>query len=79
MVKVAALHDIYEVIATCSGKLQDLQTFPWDRTKAFDNLIEDLEEMEAQIDEEMGLDPDSPLWKRLRSRPDCSKQVISAY
>ena len=77
---MAALHDIYNVITKYSEKLQDLQAFPWDRTGAFDDLVEDLEQLEAQIPDtescpENDLTGDTSGWALLAKRSVNPEQV----
>ena len=84
MSAVAALHDIYGVIAKYSERLQDLQAFPWNRTGAFDDLIEDLEQLQAQIpDTELTPEEndltDNSGWIFLSTRPISHEQVIYRF
>ena len=74
---VSALQDIYDVIASGSAKLQDLQAFPWDRKQAFVEMLEVLGDMSDDLDEATGVQSDSKLWSTLRKRPNCGKQVSS--
>ena len=77
---VAALPDLYCVIAKYSEKLQDLQALPWDRTRAFDDLAEYLEQLQANIPvlesiPENNVADDSSRWKVLSTRPVTQGQV----
>ena len=82
MTSVAALHDVYCVLKKYSEKLQDVQAFPWDRTKAFDDLIQDLEQLQAQIPdseptlEENDLTDNNNGWIFLSTHAISSEQVI---
>ena len=64
-VRTAALQDIYEVLAACSKKEQDLQLLPWERHRFFNEMVEKLDKMADAIQD--GLDSDCQLWPSLAS------------
>lgn len=61
--RVAALNDVYSVLAECSQVQQDLQKLPWERKSSFEASMHRLEDMLSAIAE--GLDSDEDLWPTL--------------
>ena len=55
-VRVAALHDIYAVLADSSLELQNTQKLPWERFAAYDAAITKLDSMIEALN--VGLDDD---------------------
>ena len=55
-VRVAALRDIYVVLAECSLALQNTQHLPWERFAAYDAAISKLDSMAETL--KLGLDDD---------------------
>lgn len=71
----AALQDVYEVVANCSARLQDLQVFPWERKEAFTELCSTLEAMVAELNEPTSAESRQQLWPALSAKSDSACEV----